>query len=62
MPKYEYKCKDCGERFEEEKKIEEYDSKSACPKCESQNTQRIFDFAALFGINRGDSCGPARHT
>ena len=62
MPKYEYKCMDCGKRYEEEKKIEEYSPQSTCPKCESSNTQRVFDFASLFGINRGDSCGPSFST
>jgi putative FmdB family regulatory protein len=62
MPTYEYKCKDCGEKFDEVKKVEEYETKGVCPKCKSQNTQRVFNFASLFGARSDDSCGPARHT
>ncbi|MBT3363199.1 MAG: zinc ribbon domain-containing protein [Chloroflexi bacterium] len=62
MPTYEYKCKNCGEKFDEVKKIEALENKAVCPKCKSDNTQRVFNFASLFGTKAGDSCGTARHT
>ncbi|MFC1978978.1 zinc ribbon domain-containing protein [Chloroflexota bacterium] len=62
MPTYEYKCKNCGEKFDEVKKIEECETNSTCPKCKSQNTQRVFNFASLFGLKSDGSCGPTRHT
>lgn len=40
MPFYEYKCQDCGHKFEELRKMSEMDDGIACPKCGSNNTKR----------------------
>jgi putative FmdB family regulatory protein len=41
MPNYEYKCPQCGEKFEYSKGIFEQESKIKCPKCGSLNQKKI---------------------
>jgi putative FmdB family regulatory protein len=42
MPAYDYRCKDCGEIFEQTLTIREHEQgrKPACPKCKSRNVQQ----------------------
>lgn len=41
MPAYEYRCLDCGKRFEVFLKFSEYGVKKViCPHCQSENIQR----------------------
>jgi putative FmdB family regulatory protein len=42
MHAYEYRCKDCGERFEISGTIEQHakEPKPACPKCHSHNVEQ----------------------
>ncbi len=40
MPLYEYRCNECGDEFEKRVSFSESDRIPACPKCESQNTQK----------------------
>ena len=57
MPIYEYKCNDCGSKFEE---LVYSDSKSVtCEKCESENVEKLLSGFATNGNAFGStgSCG-----
>jgi putative FmdB family regulatory protein len=42
MPTYEYRCKECRQRFEKNLSYAEYDQdRAACPSCGSESVQRI---------------------
>jgi putative FmdB family regulatory protein len=40
MPKTNYKCSQCGEKFEYSKGIFERETKIKCPKCGAQNVKK----------------------
>jgi len=40
MPIYEYKCLDCGEKFEALRSMKDSDSPIACQNCASDHTSR----------------------
>ena len=40
MPKTDYKCQQCGEKFEYSKGLFERENKIKCPKCGSQNLKK----------------------
>jgi len=42
MPIYEYKCAQCGEKFEVRQSVGEDGSKLNCPKCNAKNPKRLF--------------------
>ena len=42
MPLYEYRCTECGERFEVRQAMGEDGSKLNCPKCQAGNPQKLF--------------------
>ncbi len=53
MPIFEFKCKDCGEKFE--KLVFSSDKeKIKCPKCNSENVNKVFSVFASKGT--GASC------
>ncbi|UCE67650.1 MAG: zinc ribbon domain-containing protein [Candidatus Zixiibacteriota bacterium] len=56
MPIYEYKCKDCGAKFEV--LVYSSDSSITCEKCGSENPERLMSgFAsAAKGSNSTSSC------
>ena len=41
MALYEYKCKECGEEFEEFRKMMEDSKKSTCPKCGKEADKQL---------------------
>jgi putative FmdB family regulatory protein len=41
MPKYEYKCKKCGKKFEIAKPVEEWNRRQKCPECNSKETKKL---------------------
>lgn len=41
MPIYEYKCQDCGSKFEALRIIKDADTPIQCDKCQSTKTHRI---------------------
>jgi putative FmdB family regulatory protein len=53
MPIYEFKCNECGEVFDEMRKIGDF-NRTKCPKCGSKKTGKIF---SLFAGSKSDSCG-----
>lgn len=48
MPVYEYHCPNCGQRFEELKRMEDRGS-AVCPKCGGQADKALSRFAAVIG-------------
>ena len=41
MPTYEYRCRECGDRFEEHQTVAEHEAaKPTCPKCQSGNVEK----------------------
>ena len=42
MPIYEFKCKDCGEKFEISMSFNGTVSEINCPNCKSKNLQKTF--------------------
>lgn len=65
MPIYEYKCKKCGEKFEEfrysKDSEKERDVEVKCPKCGTNFPERLFSMSSVAGSGCGsESFGPAR--
>lgn len=64
MPFYEYRCNECGEAFEKMLRFSESAINPACPKCESQNTQKKLSKVAALGnatsgsTSSGSNCAP----
>ncbi|MEW6411221.1 MAG: zinc ribbon domain-containing protein [Candidatus Zixiibacteriota bacterium] len=57
MPLFEYKCSDCGSKFEE---LVSSDTKVECPKCGSENVTKLLStFSASGGSSSSSSlpCG-----
>jgi len=46
---YEFKCRECGEVFEESRKLSENTNSSTCPKCqmEAEKIMSIFGFKII---------------
>ena len=42
MPTYEYRCKECDERFELSWRLEEREQLAVCPKCKSAKVEPAF--------------------
>ena len=50
MPLYEYKCKECEEKFEALVSFKDADSGIKCPRCGSEKTNRLLSvFSAAVG-------------
>jgi putative FmdB family regulatory protein len=71
MPIYEYKCVDCGERFEALRSMSRADAPIPCENCEGMNTNRQVSAAyahsggrnggrAYAGGGNGSGCGGCR--
>lgn len=65
MPMYEFRCRDCGERFEELRSVNEPDAGVECPQCGGGRVERLLSsFATSGGASQsggssgGSSCGP----
>lgn len=57
MPIYEYKCGDCGEKFEVFV-FSQIDLKIKCSECGSVNTERVLSSFASGGRDASSSCRP----
>lgn len=55
MPIYEYKCRECGNEFEELVFTTDAEPQ-ACPSCKSDNTERKISRVSTGGLSAG-SCG-----
>lgn len=67
MPLYEYKCQDCSNKFEELVGLSVPEKSVLCPKCGSENCERLFStFAAAVGGKNscpsGGSCASGGFT
>ena len=55
MPIYEFKCKDCGKKFEAKLSMSKAGEKQSCPGCKSSNTLRIFSNVSVMNSSASDS-------
>jgi putative FmdB family regulatory protein len=57
MPFYEYKCSDCGELFTLLQKRDAERTGYPCPKCEGEQTERVFStFASAVANTTSAAC------
>ncbi len=59
MPLYEYVCRDCGDRFEAMRRVEERLSVTTCPGCGGERTSLAMSAPGFVGAGAttvGDSC------
>ena len=61
MPIDEYKCNDCGEKFEE--LVNSADEIAPCPKCESTSVEKLLSAPAVSVSSSGAAgCSPSAGT
>ncbi|HDP98892.1 MAG TPA: zinc ribbon domain-containing protein [bacterium] len=64
MPIYEYKCNNCGSKFEEFQSVGASNETIVCPKCKTPKPERIFSIfgsgsSSASSVNSGcSSSGP----
>jgi len=49
MPMYEYRCLECGRRFEQLRKMQDADRDLICPQCRSLEVERMLSTFATGG-------------
>ena len=50
MPIYEYKCDECGNRYEQIRRMADADQELQCPRCDSDHVKRLLSsFATTSG-------------
>lgn len=61
MPLYEYRCAECGHRFEVLQRMGEGNESLVCPSCESPEPERRLSTFASGGVSApaSESSGPA---
>ncbi len=62
MPIYEYKCKNCGKKFEEFQPLNAGNENVICPNCNTPQPERLFSAFSSSGASIGTtvssgSCG-----
>lgn len=67
MPLYEYRCRECGNRFEVLQRLGQGAEGLTCPKCGAQQLEKQYStFASAGGTAQGGSaaggCGPGGFT
>lgn len=62
MPMYEYRCSECGSKYEQLRRMSEADRDLKCPKCGSEQVARQFSACAVRGGSSGGGggCAPGR--
>ena len=61
MPVYEYRCKQCGRRFEKLVKVSAKPDEIVCPKCGARRAEKAVSLiGTTIGASNslGASCGP----
>lgn len=53
MPIYEYKCDDCGSRYEQIRRMSDADRDLECPSCKSHEVKRQLSSFATSGGSSG---------
>ncbi len=56
MPVFDFKCKDCGEKFEKLIFKEEEIKNITCPKCGSKNIEKLLSGFRIGGTENSSSC------
>jgi putative FmdB family regulatory protein len=62
MPLYEYRCEDCGHRFEAMRRMSERADAPGCPECGSAATVLALSASAFLGGGGGGGGGGACST
>ncbi|HEX7019806.1 MAG TPA: zinc ribbon domain-containing protein [Gemmatimonadaceae bacterium] len=57
MPTYDYRCPDCGERFEAMRRIAQRADAPPCPRCASQRTELAVSAPFVAGGSATGSSG-----
>lgn len=57
MPIYEYKCEQCGSRYEQIRRMTDADSNLECPSCQSTEIKR--QLSAFATTTAGSGSGPS---
>ena len=63
MPLYDFRCQECGVRFEKRLSFSQSDTRVACPTCASQHTRRLISAVMVLGVGasgattEGGGCG-----
>ena len=59
MPTYEYRCKECSQKFEIRRGFfDKEKAKTQCPKCGSEETGRVFSFFSQTASS-STACAPS---
>jgi len=45
MAVYEYKCRNCGKKFEVTCHMDEQEERAVCPKCDSHDVEQVYTAA-----------------
>jgi putative FmdB family regulatory protein len=53
MPIYEYRCETCGETFEKIRRMQDADNPLQCPRCESEQVERLLSAFATASCGSG---------
>lgn len=59
MPLYEYRCTECGQTFELLRRFQDADRDLICPKCQSEEIERLISAFASARGGAGGGCGPS---
>jgi putative FmdB family regulatory protein len=61
MPRYDYRCEDCGHAFDVRMSMSEYSesNKPDCPNCGSENAERTFGSIGVLTGSSAASSGPS---
>lgn len=59
MPMYEFRCDECGERFEKLVRSAGSQQEVACPSCGGTRTSKQFSTFASVGVRTGTVSAPA---
>lgn len=60
MPLYEYKCGQCGQVFEMLRRMSDADRDLICPRCQSDEIERLLSAFAQSVRSGGCGTGPGR--
>lgn len=57
MPMYEYRCTQCGESYEQLRRMSEADAGLVCPHCGSEQVERQISACSIGGCGGGSGSG-----
>lgn len=60
MPLYDYRCRECGEFFERLRRMQDADRDLVCPKCHSEQVERMLSTFSSAGCGSGSGAGRFR--